>query len=95
MVLSTDMSKHFGDQGKFKLRVGGENFDPSGQDKLDCMNMAIHMSDVSNPSKKWSISLHWIEILFEEFFAQGDDERKKGLPISDLMDRTQINIAKA
>ena len=52
------------------------------------MNMAIHMSDVSNPSKKWSISLHWIEILFEEFFAQGDDERKKGLPISDLMDRT-------
>jgi len=62
---------------------------------MDCMNMSIHMADISNPSKKWSISFNWIEILFEEFFAQGDEERKLGLPISDLMDRTQINIAKA
>jgi len=77
------------------MRVTGENFDPSGSDKLDCLCMAIHMADISNPSKKWSTSLHWIEILFEEFFAQGDDERKAGLPISDLMDWTQINIAKA
>lgn len=69
MVLATDMSKHFGDLGKFKLKVSGENFDPSGEDKMDCMNLAIHMADISNPSKKWSISLHWIEILFEEFFA--------------------------
>jgi hypothetical protein len=95
MVLATDMSKHFSDLGKFKIRVGSDNFDPSDEDKMECMNMAIHMADISNPSKKWSISLNWIELLFEEFFAQGDDERKNGMAISDLMDRTQINIAKA
>jgi hypothetical protein len=68
--------------------VSGPSFDPSGEDKLDCMNLAIHMSDIGNPTKKWDISFEWIDILFEEFFAQGDLERKKGLPISDLMDRT-------
>jgi hypothetical protein len=33
-VLATDMSKHFGELGKFKTRVGAEDFDPSkGQDR--------------------------------------------------------------
>jgi len=95
MVLATDMSKHFADLGKFKARVSSDNFDPSDDDKVECMNMCIHMADISNPGKSWSVSLNWVELLFEEFFAQGDDERKKGTPISDLMDRTQINIAKA
>jgi hypothetical protein len=44
---------------------------------------------------KWSLSLKWTELLFEEFYNQGDIERKKGLKISDLMDRTTINLAKA
>jgi len=88
MVLATDMSKHFAELGKFKSRVAVSNFDPSGEDKMDCMNMAIHMADISNPSKAWHISFNWIEILFEEFFAQGDEEWKLGLPISDLMDWT-------
>lgn len=95
MVLATDMSKHFADLGKFKSRVQSEGFDPSDSDKMDCMCLGMHMADISNPSKKWSVSLNWVELLFEEFFYQGDDERKRGIKISDLCDRTQINIAKA
>ena len=95
MVLATDMSKHFADLGKLKNRISSESFDPSDEDKIDCMNMGIHMADISNPGKSWAVSLNWVELLFEEFFAQGDDERRKGIPISDLMDRAQINIAKA
>lgn len=69
MVLATDMSKHFAELGKFKSRVTNSSFDPSGEDKMDCMNMAIHMADISNPGKKWDIFYHWVEILFKEFFA--------------------------
>lgn len=95
MILSTDMSKHFADLGKFKSRIVADNFDPADSDKQLCMNMAMHIADISNPSKPWDVSFKWTEWLYEEFFAQGDKERELGLPISDLMDRTTINIAKS
>ena len=57
--------------------------------------MGMHIADISNPSKKWDISLKWTEWLYEEFFGQGDKERELGMQISDLMDRTTINIAKS
>ena len=76
MVLATDMSKHFGDLGKFKQRMAAGELDMANDDdKLDIMNMGIHMADISNPSKAWSTSVTWVEMLFEEFFAQGDVER--------------------
>jgi hypothetical protein len=37
----------------------------------------------------------WTDLLFEEFFLQGDEERSKGMTITDLMDRATINVAKA
>jgi hypothetical protein len=95
MILSTDMSKHFADLGKFKSRVSASNFDPAEGDKQICMNMGMHIADISNPSKTWEISLKWTEWLYDEFFAQGDKERDLGMQISDLMDRTTINIAKS
>lgn len=95
MVLATDMSKHFGDLGTFRQRVASENFEPDDKDKLLCMGVGIHLADISNPTKPWELTLEWTELLFEEFFKQGDKEREMGLKISDLMDRTTTNIAKA
>ena len=94
-ILSTDMSKHFSDIGKFKSRVGADDFDPAGNDKDICMHMVFHLSDISNPAKRWDICLKWTELLYIEFFMQGDSERNVGKPISYLMDRTTVNIAKA
>jgi hypothetical protein len=59
------------------------------------MGVGIHLADISNPTKPWELTLKWTELLFEEFFKQGDKEREMGLKISDLMDRTTTNIAKA
>lgn len=95
MVLATDMSKHFGDLGTFRQRVASENFEPDDKDKLLCMGVGIHLADISNPTKPWELTLKWTELLFEEFFKQGDKEREMGLKISDLMDRSITNIAKA
>lgn len=95
MVLSTDMSKHFTDLGVFKQRTTSDNFQPDDKDKLLCMGVGIHLADISNPTKHWELTLKWTELLFEEFFKQGDKERELGLKITDLMDRTTTNIAKA
>jgi cAMP-specific phosphodiesterase 4 len=59
------------------------------------MGVGTHLADISNPSKSWNLALKWTELLFEEFFKQGDKERELGIGVSDLMDRSTTNIAKA
>lgn len=72
MVLATDMSKHFSDLGRLKQRINSNDFAPDSDDKLLTMTMGIHMADISNPTKNWKLTLVWTEMLFEEFFDQGD-----------------------
>jgi 3'5'-cyclic nucleotide phosphodiesterase len=57
--------------------------------------MVFHISDISNSTKPWELCRHWTEILFTEFFNQGDFERERGYPITFLMDRSTVNIAKS
>lgn len=68
VILSTDMAKHFADLGKFKSRQVAEDFAPTGNDKMLCLDMTIHLADISNTSKKWHIGKKWVDLLFEEFF---------------------------
>lgn len=69
VILATDMSKHFADLGKLKARVAADDFSPSSNDKMLCLDMAIHLADISNTTKKWHLCKIWIDLLFEEFFT--------------------------
>jgi hypothetical protein len=51
------------------------DFDPSTSDKEIAMNFLIHMADISNTTKEWKACQKWIDLLFVEFFYQGDLER--------------------
>lgn len=81
--------------GKLKARVESDNYKPAEGDKQLSVEFLFHMADISNPSKPWSICRKWTDLLFIEFFDQGDKERNMGIDISYLMDRTTTNIAKA
>jgi hypothetical protein len=95
MVLATDMSKHFSEMGKYKSRIQAPDFDPSqGNDKESTMHLIFHMSDISNSAKPFKIVRTWVDLLFIEFFNQGDLERSAGMSISYLMDRATTNVAK-
>jgi hypothetical protein len=94
-ILETDMSKHFADQSKLKSRVTSWDFDPAGNDKDITTHVMFHYADISNPTKRFDILRKWTDLLFIEFFNQGDLERDMGLTISYLMDRTTVNIAKS
>lgn len=94
-ILGTDMSKHFSEIGKFKSRISSKEFKADGQDKDLLLTMMFHLSDISNSTKSWDICKKWTDLLFVEFFHQGDMERDRGAPISYLMDRCTVNIAKA
>ena len=94
-ILATDMSKHFGEQTKFKSRVASWDYDLKGNDKELSMHVSFHLADISNPTKQFDVFKKWTDLLFVEFFAQGDLERAQSVPITYLMDRTTVNIAKS
>lgn len=103
-VLSTDMTTHFSlkddmealtnrviaDPTKFPLNEQGKH-DLSEKDKLTFIKSVLHICDISNPSKPWLISKKWSDLVIEEFFAQGDIEKRQNLPISMNCDRLATN----
>jgi len=54
------------------------------------MQMALKCADLGHLALPWTSHLRWVKRLEEEFFAQGDQEKKLGmLEISFLMDRNK------
>ena len=59
------------------------------------LDTCIHLSDISNPAKISNVYDKWVDLVFEEFFNQGDREKESNVPISLLCDRSTTNICKA
>jgi len=61
-------------------------------DKFSLLCTLLHAADVSNPTKPQQMMLGWTGRLLQEFWAQGDEEKCLGYPISPLCDReTGVN----
>lgn len=76
-ILATDMSKHFPDLGLLKSRMSSDEFDPElDKDKDMLLNLMFHLADISNPTKQWELCQRWADLLYCEFFAQGDLEKQ-------------------
>jgi len=56
------------------------------------MSLILHAADISNPGKTWTTHRRCAEAVIEEFFAQGDEEKKRGLPITPLCDRNVTDV---
>ena len=54
------------------------------------MNVLIHSSDISNPTKPFDIYFKWVELVVKEFYDQGDKEKKLNIPCS--CDRNKVTI---
>lgn len=57
------------------------------------VNLLLHMSDISSTLKPFRICRIWANQLIEEYFLQGDQEKKLGVPVQPLNDRTKVNRA--
>jgi len=55
------------------------------------LQLFLHLADVSNPLKPWRVCHSWAWRVLDEFFAQGDEEKRLGLPVGMLNDREKIN----
>ena len=95
-VLATDMTKHFSELGHLNSRMRDEDFDPvEVKDKELFIKFTFHLSDISNPTKPWHLCRLWADLIFIEFFQQGDLEKSHEFPVSQFYDRTTTNVAKS
>lgn len=80
-VLATDMTMHMKEFSNLKNRVTMPDYSLSNEkDKLAVIKYAFHLADISNPIKQWDLCKDWTDLLFVEFFAQGDMERLQSFP---------------
>ena len=54
------------------------------------MNLLIHSADISNPTKIFDIYFDWAKLVVEEFWDQGDKEKKLNLPC--FCDRDKVTV---
>lgn len=56
-------------------------------------SVILHACDISTSLRDFETSIQWADLLFEEFFNQGDVEKAQGLKVSMMCDRDTTNIA--
>jgi len=57
------------------------------------LKLLLHTADISNPLKPFVINQAWASRVQDEFFLQGDEEKRLGLPVGMLNDRDKVNRA--
>ena len=97
-VLATDMAFHniyvdFLKQCVNEKKEGIKESDDKKQKEernQKYMNVLIHSADISNPTKLFDIYFEWAKLVVEEFWDQGDKEKKLNLPC--FCDREKVTI---
>ena len=52
----------------------------------------LHAADINNPGRDWATCERWAGLVMNEFFSQGDLEKKLKLPVSMLCDRDKVKV---
>ena len=80
---------------KFELITDINNEQTTNEEKQALFDYFIHSADLGHNTKIFKISLKWVKLLSEEFWLQGDKERKMNLNISFLCDRDTTIVPKS
>ncbi|MCQ2817120.1 MAG: 3',5'-cyclic nucleotide phosphodiesterase [archaeon] len=105
LVLATDMSQHQIELKFIKTQVPSlkkgtiKSIFEGEEDKVayydlqqQFLNVFIHAADVSNPTKPIEVYIQWAQRVVDEFFVQGDEEKKRGMKVSFLCDRDTVSL---
>merc|ERR1719310_1151974 len=100
IVLATDMAGPGSLLQSFKAMLNAQpsslSREPStcfvpttSQEAMLLLKIVMKCSDLGHLTLDWKLHNQWVKRLETEFFAQGDEERRLGLSVSFLMDRTK------
>lgn len=91
-ILATDLALFFPNKSKIADLIESEKFTWSSKEhRLMIQGIVMTASDLSASAKPWDVQVNTVKIIFEEFYDQGDAERKAGKTPIPMMDREQPN----
>lgn len=89
-ILATDLALFFPNKARLCKIVQEDNFTWSDPDhRLLIQAIAMTACDLSASAKPWQVQVKTVEVIFEEFYEQGDAERSAGRKPIPMMDRQQ------
>ncbi|XP_026881738.2 high affinity cAMP-specific 3',5'-cyclic phosphodiesterase 7A-like isoform X2 [Electrophorus electricus] len=95
LILATDISRQNEYLSEFRTRLDrAELHMNNSQDRHFILQMALKCADICNPCRPWHLCKLWSHKVTEEFFNQGDIERRLNLDVSILCDRNSNSVAK-
>ncbi|XP_063234184.1 cGMP-dependent 3',5'-cyclic phosphodiesterase-like [Bacillus rossius redtenbacheri] len=92
IILATDLASHFRLFSEQQALASGglPRGDPRHKNLL--LSLLMTASDLSDQTKDWRTSKHIAELVYKEFFAQGDLEKTMGVLPLHMMDREKACI---
>ncbi|CBZ50839.1 hypothetical protein NCLIV_039140 [Neospora caninum Liverpool] len=92
-ILATDMKQHFETISRLRLRTSADDFDVVNRvdDRWAMLKMSVKMADISHVALPWDMHFRLSCDIVEEFYQQGDEELRRGMPLSQLCDRLKHN----
>ncbi|KAM3861363.1 3',5'-cyclic-AMP phosphodiesterase 7B-like [Diretmus argenteus] len=85
LILATDISRQNEFLSSFREHLDNQDLDlQHAPHRHFILQIALKCADVCNPCRVWELSRQWSERVCEEFYRQGDLERKFDLEISPL-----------
>uniref|UniRef100_A0A1A8EP97 Phosphodiesterase n=2 Tax=Nothobranchius korthausae TaxID=1143690 RepID=A0A1A8EP97_9TELE len=95
LILATDISRQNDYLSRFRMHLDQGNLClSSAGHRHFVLQMALKCADICNPCRPWELSRQWSEKVTEEFFQQGDIERKHKLEVGPLCDRETNTVGK-
>ena len=89
-ILATDLALFFPNKAKLSQIVEGDQFDwESPEHRLLVQTLIMTGSDLCASAKPWKKQLSTVAVIYEEFYRQGDFERRAGRDPVPIMNRFQ------
>ncbi|XP_070990013.1 high affinity 3',5'-cyclic-AMP phosphodiesterase 7A-like isoform X1 [Oncorhynchus clarkii lewisi] len=94
LILATDISRQNNYLSEFRTHLDKRDLClTNGRHRHFILQIALKCADICNPCRPWKLSKLWSEKVTEEFFHQGDIERKHHLEVTPLCDRQSNSVA--
>ncbi|XP_066144330.1 probable 3',5'-cyclic phosphodiesterase pde-5 isoform X3 [Euwallacea fornicatus] len=89
-ILATDLAMFFPNKARLMKIVEEGSFSWSNNEhRMLLQAITMTGSDLSASAKPWEVQVETVRVIFEEFYQQGDAEKKNGRQPLPMMDRDQ------
>uniref|UniRef100_A0AC34GQX8 Phosphodiesterase n=1 Tax=Panagrolaimus sp. ES5 TaxID=591445 RepID=A0AC34GQX8_9BILA len=92
-ILATDLKQHFDIIMQFNDKAADMDL-TNEADRVLMAQTLIKFADINSPAKPYQLHRQWTERICQEFYEQGDEEKRRRMPLSPYMDRNEPDVAK-